>query len=42
MAVVAANEIRNIPRYGEHTECLLTSLGYSSQEVAKLRETGAC
>ena len=34
--------VRWIPRYGEHTEKVLTELGFSSDEIAGLRKEEAC
>ena len=34
--------VRWIPRYGEHTEKVLTDLGFSSDEIAGLRKEEAC
>jgi crotonobetainyl-CoA:carnitine CoA-transferase CaiB-like acyl-CoA transferase len=29
------------PRAGEHTDAILTALGYSTEKVAELRQAGA-
>lgn len=34
--------VRWIPRYGEHTEAVLTSLGFDDADLAELRAQGAC
>lgn len=40
MSKTPANTIRNIPRYGEHTEQLLAELGYSEAEIEDLQDAG--
>jgi formyl-CoA transferase len=34
--------IKNIPRYGEHTDEILGQLGYSSSQIQKLKDSGTC
>ena len=35
-------EVRWIPTYGEHTDEILGELGFSTDEVVALRESGVC